>query len=317
MAGEIWVFSEKLNLQAELLACAKNLAHPLGAATAAVVLGNQAVVEEAFSQGAEKVYWLGEKVETQLVEDYVPTLEALLREHKPAGLLVGATRRGKAVAGRLGAALGLTALVDVKKFTSEAGDIKASHMIFAGAALRVEKAVTDIMLATVGAGVIEALPPAAGRNGEVVRAAFVEPKWKATLLERKVRPPSSVNLASAKKVICPGRGIAKKEDLEMIFELAGLLGAEVGTTRPLTEGVNWLPRERYIGVSGAVIKPDLYLGVGVSGQAQHTVGITESRLIVAINKDPEAPIFHQSDYNIVGDLYQIVPALIRALQARK
>ena len=159
MANEIWVFSEKTSLQAELLACAKGLAGVLGASTTAVVLGDQAAVDGAFAQGAGKVYWLGEKTGGQLVEDYVPTLAALLEEHKPAALLVGSTRRGKVVAGRLGATLGLAVLADVKEMTVQAGAIQASHMIFAGAALRVEKALTATLLATMGPGVAEALPP--------------------------------------------------------------------------------------------------------------------------------------------------------------
>lgn len=317
MTNEMWVFSEKNSLQAEMLACAKNLTQGSGGSTAAVVLGSQEAVDLAFAQGADKVYWLGEKSESLLLDDYVPTLAGLLKEHKPAGMLIGATRRGKAVAGRLGAELGATVLTDVKKFISESGSLQVSHLVFGGAAVRIEKAVTDVMLATMGLGIVEALPLEAGGKGEVVKISFVEPKWKAVLKERKVRPPSSVNLAAAKKVVCPGRGIAKKEDLDMIFELARLLEAEVGATRPLTEGLDWLPRERYIGVSGAFVKPDLYLAIGVSGQAQHTVGITESRIIVAINKDAEAPIFPQADYGIVADLYQVVPALINALKARK
>ena len=96
-----------------------------------------------------------------------------------------------------------------------------------------------------------------------------------------------------------------------------MLEAEIGCTRPLAEGLDWYPRERYIGVSGAFIKPDLYMGIGVSGQVQHTVGVTDSRVIVAINKDKNAAIFHQADYGIVGDLYAFLPAFISALKARK
>ncbi len=170
---------------------------------------------------------------------------------------------------------------------------------------------------TQGSSIVEALPANSGASGEVETVAFVQPAWKATLVERKQKPPASVNLAVAKKIVCAGRGIAKKEDLDIVFELAKVLEGEVAATRPLTEGLDWLPRERYIGVSGATVKPDLYLSMGVSGQAQHTVGITDSRVIVAIDKDKEAPIFPQADYCIVGDLYQIVPALITALKARK
>jgi electron transfer flavoprotein alpha subunit len=103
----------------------------------------------------------------------------------------------------------------------------------------------------------------------------------------------------------------------MIQELADLLGAEMACTRPLAEGLGWMPRERYIGISGAMIKPDLYLGIGVSGQAQHTIGMSESQVVVAINRDRSAPLVAQSDYAIAGDLYEVVPALIRALKARK
>ena len=103
----------------------------------------------------------------------------------------------------------------------------------------------------------------------------------------------------------------------MINELAQALNAEVACTRPLAEGLDWLPRERYIGISGANIRPDLYLGVGVSGQVQHMIGMRDSRVVVAINKDKEAPIFAQADYGIVGDLYEIVPALIKAIKERR
>ena len=154
-------------------------------------------------------------------------------------------------------------------------------------------------------------------DGEIQPIDWIEPAWQAKLIERRSRGGGSVNLAAAKRVVCPGRGVAQQEDLSMIEELAQALSAEMACTRPLAEGLGWLPRERYIGISGAMIKPDLYLGIGVSGQAQHTIGMSESRVVVAINKDRNAPLVTQSDYAIEGDLYQVVPALIRALKARK
>ena len=134
--------------------------------------------------------------------------------------------------------------------------------------------------------------------------------------ERKPLPKASVNLQAARKVVSAGRGVSRQADLAMVEQLAGLLGAEVGCTRPLAEGLDWLPRERYIGISGAHIKPDLYFGVGVSGQVQHMIGMNGSRVVVAVNKDANAPIFTQADYGIVTDLYTFIPALIKALQAR-
>jgi electron transfer flavoprotein alpha subunit len=151
----------------------------------------------------------------------------------------------------------------------------------------------------------------------MIELAFVEPEWRVTLRETRTRPAAKVNLATARKVVCVGRGLAKAEDLALVEELARLLGAEVACTRPLAEGLDWLPRERYIGISGATVRPDLYLGIGVSGQAQHTIGMSEARVVAAINKDEGAPIFEQADYRIVDDLYTVVPALIACLKARR
>jgi electron transfer flavoprotein alpha subunit len=317
MTKEFWVFSEKSGLQAELIANALELAKAESAIVAALVIGNRDAVDQAFFQGAQKVYSFGEKSGDLLLDDYVPSFTALTKQKQPAVIMIGASRQGKAIAGRLGAALDISVITDAKYFNQSDGSIEITHLIFGGGAVRVEKANTKTMIMTQGNGIVDALPASQAAVGEVESVSFVQPAWKVTLVERKPKPPSSVNLAVAKTVVCAGRGIAKKEDLDMIFELADLLGGEVAATRPLTEGLDWLPRERYIGVSGATVKPDLYLSAGVSGQAQHTVGITDSRVIVAIDKDKDAPIFPQSDYGIVGDLYQIIPLLITALKARK
>jgi len=316
MTKEIWVLSEKESLQAELLGAARFLAEGLGGTTAALVIGAAGRSEAAFRQGADKVYRLSETAEYTL-EDFLPSLVQAVQQYQPAAVLIGATWSGKALAGRLAAVLHRSVVTDAIKLDVRDGQIEATHLILGGGAVRVERTLAEPLIATLGLGLFEALPASAEATGEVVALSFVQPQSRWVLRERKPKPPASVNLAAAKKVVCPGRGVQKQEDLQMMFELAQLLGAEVGATRPLCEGLDWLPRERYIGVSGAFIKPDLYLGIGVSGQVQHTVGITESRVVAAINKDEEAPIFQQADYGIVGDLYQIVPALIRALQARR
>lgn len=317
MTKEFFVFSEKSGLMSELLANAVNLAEQQGATVAALVVGDQGDISQAFSHGAQKVYSFGKIADNRILDDYLPSIVALVKEKTPSIVMIGATRQGKAMAGRLSAAIGVSTITDAKLFNPVGEDIEITHLIFGGGAVRVEKANTATMVMTQSANVCEALPEKAGAGGDVVEVTFVEPAWKTSLLERKPRPPASVNLSVAKTVVCAGRGISKKEDLDMVFELASLLGGEVAATRPLTEGLDWLPRERYIGVSGASVKPDLYLSVGVSGQAQHTVGITESRVIVAVDKDKDAPIISQSDYYIVGDLYQLVPAMIAELNTRK
>lgn len=317
MTKEFIAFSEKPTLLAELIANATQLAKAEGASVSAIVLGNQAAVDQAFSRGAQRVYLLGEKSDDRLIDDYVPTLTQFVKAKQPTVVIIGATRQGKAVAGRLAASLGVSAITDAKYFNQTNGATEITHLVFGGGAIRVEKANTPILVMTQSPSVCEALLEKPGAAGEVEKVEYVEPIWKSNLVERKPKPPASVNLSVAKTVVCAGRGIAKKEDLSMVFELASLLNGEVAATRPLTEGLDWLPRERYIGVSGATVKPDLYLSVGVSGQAQHTVGITESRVIVSVDKDKDAPIISQSDYFVVGDLYEFLPAMIAALRARK
>lgn len=311
--GDVWVFSEKASLLAELIAGANELTKQSGGNTAAVVLGTQADAQKALASGAQRVLWLGERKQDSLVDDYVPTLAQMVEEKQPAVLLIGATRLGRALAGRIAARFDTSALTDVMEFHFEDGSLLVRHMVFGGGALRVDKALGDLIIATVGSGVFQALAEQ-DHSGEIVEVPFVEPEQRAHLVERKPRQAASVNLNAARRVVCAGRGVGKQEDLQMIEDLAHAMGAELACTRPLAEGLNWMPHERYIGISGAMIKPDLYLGVGVSGQAQHVIGMSESRVVVAINKDSNAPINALADYWIEEDLYAVVPALLEALR---
>ncbi|AHA65231.1 putative electron transfer flavoprotein subunit ydiR [Shigella dysenteriae 1617] len=142
---------------------------------------------------------------------------------------------------------------------------------------------------------------------------YVAPRHEILCRERRAKAASSVDLSKAKRVVGVGRGLAAQDDLKMVHELAAVLNAEVGCSRPIAEGENWMERERYIGVSGVLLKSDLYLTLGISGQIQHMVGGNGAKVIVAINKDKNAPIFNYADYGLVGDIYKVVPALISQL----
>jgi electron transfer flavoprotein alpha subunit len=316
-AREIWVFSEDPALRAELMAGARMLAGKEDADVVALILGQRSLAEEAIREGADRALVFGKTWEDGMLEDCVPGFAGLVEAHQPIIVIVGATTRGRLFSGRLAARIRKTVMTDALQVDCVEGYLEVLHIVFGGGAIRLERPVGEPIILTMGPGIFEPLPYDANRTGLIEESICDEPERRIRLLERKVRPPATVNLAEARKVVCPGRGIGKQEDLGMIRELSGLLGAEVGCTRPLTEGVDWLPRERYIGISGAIIKPDLYMGIGVSGQVQHTVGITGSRVVVAINRDPNAPLFSVADYGLVGDLYTIVPLLIQALKARK
>jgi electron transfer flavoprotein alpha subunit len=134
------------------------------------------------------------------------------------------------------------------------------------------------------------------------------------VVSRAPKQRGSVDITGAKKNVCVGRGLAKKEDIGIARELAQVLGGEVGCSRPVAEELQWLPEEVYLGISGKTVKPLLYLSLGVSGQVQHITGIRDSKVIFAINRDENAPIFDAADFGIVGDLYQVVPRLIEELK---
>ncbi|MEF9877251.1 MAG: FAD-binding protein, partial [Gordonibacter sp.] len=143
--------------------------------------------------------------------------------------------------------------------------------------------------------------------------AWIAPANPVKLISSKPVEKSGVDLTKADIVVAAGRGFAEKEDLEMAEVLCDKLGAGLGCSRPLTEGVDWLPTEIYLGVSGLMLSPKVYIGAGISGQMQHMVGVNRAQTIFAINKDKNAPIFKQCDYGLVGDVKTVLPALCAAL----
>jgi electron transfer flavoprotein alpha subunit len=140
-------------------------------------------------------------------------------------------------------------------------------------------------------------------------------RLKIAAVEEKSR--GAVRLEEADIIVSVGRGFKKKEDIQMAFELAKVLGGQVGCSRPIAADLKWLPEEHWVGLSGKKVKPKLYLAVGISGQPQHIAGILDSRIIAAINNDPSAPIFQNADYGVVEDLYKIVPILINKISKLK
>lgn len=305
--NNVWVFADKASSLAELCAGGRQM----GEKVSAVVLGSEGMAHQAIEWGADQVYWLGPKAEDKMQEDYTRTIADLMERHQPQLLLVNASKRNKVVAGRLAAIFGTSVITDAMQFLiyGNGGDLQVSHIVYGGLAIRLEKPSSDITIATVGKGVFKAETDNS-RLGTIIEIPSVEDNCKFKLLECQPRDTESVELGYAAKVVGVGRGIKKKEDLGMVYELARKLKAEVACSRPMAEGEKWMSPERYIGVSGAMIKPDLYLALGISGQVQHMAGINGARIIVAVNKDINAPIFQQADYGLVGDIYKVVPALI-------
>ena len=185
------------------------------------------------------------------------------------------------------------------------------RVVYGGNAVATHFCKTRPQIATVPQRVFEKLPYKE-RKGEVVKfdAKLEEPKTE--ILNVKNIEAAKVKIKEAKVVVAGGRGLEKKEDFAILDELAKIIGGQVAYTRPLCEDRKWFTD--WVGLSGHYIKPSLYVGCGISGVIQHVAGIRDSQIIVAINKDPEAPIFEIADYKIIGDLYEIIPALAEALK---
>ncbi len=159
-------------------------------------------------------------------------------------------------------------------------------------------------------------PPAApGRVVEVCLPADMDPRPEREILGREAASAGGVDLAGAERIVTAGRGVGGADQVSVAADLAAALGAELGASRPVVDN-GWLPREHQVGSSGHTVTPDLYVALGVSGSIQHLMGMSGSRIIVAVNKDPEAPIFSVAQYGIVGDLHEVAPALTRLLNER-
>ena len=319
MSG-VLVWSERDNLAHELLLFAGAHRGLLGP-TYAAVFGEQATARaEAYrSWGAARTY-VSEAVE--------PTDEALahalagLAEHLQVKLvLLGATRRGRATAPRLAQMLGAGCVSEAVELALEDGQLISSRYTLGGNTLARERILTARKVIAAVPGAVGA-EPGAGWNawdvvaGEVLPVPFQASAGRARVVRREPKPAAGADLAGSDRLVCIGRGLERAEDLPLIQELAGALGAELACTRPLSYEYGWLPEERMLGISGQRPSPRLLLSLGVSGQVQHTVGIMGSKVIVAVNRDPSAPIFKLADYGIVGDLYQIAPKLTERLRQR-
>lgn len=305
----VYVFADSPSRLPEVLAGAATL----GEKVAAFVLGTEADAAAAHAHGAHTVYLLGEK--KHIVEDYAPSIAAVLQQApQPALMLIAGTRCGKAMASLLGVACNAGVVTEAAEVLLEDDAVTAVHMVFGGLALGTEKIRSPLAIVVVSSGVFAAGAPDASRSGETVAVDFVPGKGGISCLSRHPKQSSSVNLNQAKRIVAVGRGIGKEEDLKMASELCAALEAEMGCSRPIAEVEKWMERERYIGISGVMPKPEIYLALGISGQIQHMVGANGAQNIVAVNKDKNAPIFQYADYGIVGDLYKVVPALINALK---
>ena len=240
-------------------------------------------------------------------DDAYATVISVFDAEQPAVILAEPTRHVKSVVGRVAAHANTSVITDVMSFEG----VGARSLYFGGVAERVQKAAGGVAVYTVGAGAFEGAE-ASGANA-VEEVAWVAPASAVRLVSSKPRALSGVDLNKADVVVAAGRGFAEEPELDLARALCDKLGAGLACSRPLTEGVDWLPSELYVGVSGLMLSPKVYVACGISGQMQHMVGCNRAGTMFAINKDKNAPVFKQCDYGLVGDVKDVLPALVAAL----
>jgi electron transfer flavoprotein alpha subunit len=311
----VWVFSELPALAFELLGKGRALADQLATELVAVSFG--ASGNEYVGHGADKVFLISDSaLTTYQVDSYADAVAALVDEHKPDILLIGATRNGLEFAPRLAERLKTGCATEVTRLELDAEKkfVLMDRVTYGGNLVETHISKSKPQMATIAKGLFLPIPVDSSRKGEIVK---VEPKTKpptTRILETKTKSAQGVRLADASVIVSFGRGVRKKEDIGLIEQFAKTVAGAVGCSRPVAEDLHWLPEEQYIGLSGQKVTPKLYFACGISGQIQHLTGIRSSRIIVAINNDPKAPIFEYCDYGVVGDLYQVIPALSEAVR---
>ncbi|MEQ5127453.1 FAD-binding protein [Providencia alcalifaciens] len=311
----VWVLSDMASRLPELIGGAQTLGEHVN-----VIALDDAQTTQAFQLGANQVIQLSGKPDDRIIEDYADTVVNVIKQHGDTGLLLlPNTRRGKLLAARLGARLQAAVSNDAATVVIEDNKPVIKHMVYGGLAFGSETLSSSFSIATVATGTFDAASSNASLSGTAQVAQWVEPKQSIESKQPVVRTSvqqkagNSVELDKARLVVSVGRGIGSQENIAIAKALADSIGAEIACSRPVAENEKWMEHERYVGISNLMIKPELYLAVGISGQIQHMVGANGAQTIVAINKDKNAPIFQFADYGIVGDLFKILPALTQQL----
>jgi electron transfer flavoprotein alpha subunit len=242
-------------------------------------------------------------------EVWVPVLAGLVAAHAPKAILGPVTSRQREFLARLAARLGVGFSADTVGFEMDGDRLVATRPVYAGKLLsRVTWAKTP-WVATLRPNIFKPVAPQPGRAPVVERPAVSVPAAALTLIERREEVSAGLpELSEAELVVSGGRGMKGPENFVILENLASVIGAAVGASRAAVDA-GWRPHRFQIGQTGRTISPKLYLGFGISGAIQHLAGMRTSKVIVAVNKDPEAPIFKVADYGIVGDLFEVVPAL--------
>jgi electron transfer flavoprotein alpha subunit len=308
-------------ITSELLVFAQRVSRDFGQPVTAVVVGadTAALAAELKSRKLERVITIEDAQLADYNPDaYVEVLKSLFDKEKPFLVLIGHTTQGMDFAPRLSVALRHPLIAGCVEYEKQGDRLVLTRQIF-NAKMNMKTTVRGEppYFATASPGAFPGDEVESGGSAEVVSfPASLSGPLRRKVIERVEAPKGKADLSSAPIIVSGGRGLKEKQNFDLIFELAEAIGGSVGASRPVVDA-EWLPREYQVGSSGQTVSPRLYIAVGISGAIQHLVGMQTSRCIVAINKDPEAPIFKVAHYGIVDDLFKVVPALTRIFKDLK
>ncbi|MFC1581222.1 electron transfer flavoprotein subunit alpha/FixB family protein [Thermodesulfobacteriota bacterium] len=303
----------------EVVSEGRRLADAMGQEVTALLLGSN-VKDKASTlahYGADKVLVADDpQLETYTTDAYVAVIADLVKANDPALLILGASVQGKDLAARLSARLGVGMAQDCTVLSVEDGNLVAERPIYAGKAYaKVTFGENRPHMATARPNVMAMNEPDTSKAGEIVDApvALDAGELKTKVAEVLRDESGKVDLTEADKIVSGGRGMKGPENYQILEDLADAIGASVGASRSAVDA-GWRPHADQVGQTGKVVSPNLYIACGISGAIQHLAGMSTSKVIVAINKDPDAPIFQKADYGVVDDLFTVVPALTEEIK---
>ncbi len=325
----LWVFIETdegaaKNVGFELLNPGRQLADKLGEALVAVVMGKdvRSAAQDAIAYGADQVILVeGDEYNTYNTDAATFAMCALIEKYAPSIVLYGATNNGRDLGPRVACKLetGLTADCTGLDIDEETRLLMSTRPTFGGNLMATIACPNHRpQMSTVRPGVFKKPAYDPTRTCEILEEDIhINPaEIRVKLVERVKEVAEAVNLEEAEIIVSGGRGLKEAGNFKLVQDLADVLGATVGASRAVVDA-GWIPHAHQVGQTGKTVAPKIYIAVGISGAIQHLAGMTGSKTVVAINKDPDAPIFGVADYGIVGDLFEVVPALIEEIKAYK
>lgn len=323
----VWIFAEQregviAGVSFELLGAGRRLADMLGTKVSAILFGpSETGADELIKWGADRVYHCGEEIVKNFNDEpYASLLSDLITLHKPEIVLAGATPIGRSFIPRVAARLktGLTADCTALDIDVETKNLLQVRPAFGGNIMATILCPhTRPQMATVRPRVMKRGAYDAARKGEVIKVSAENTRSRTRVIETvKEISEVSVNLQEANIIVSGGRGVGGEKGFQMLYELAEALGGCVGASRAAVDE-GWIPYRHQIGQTGKTVGPKLYIACGISGAVQHLVGMQSSDIIVAINKNPEAPIFSVANYGIAGDIFEIIPMLTKRIKEIK